>query len=58
MDSVKTTVDNEINTLRKTVDKALEIAPVQAMTDLIFGSINNVGNFIKKQAEITRERVK
>ena len=51
-------VDDEIATLQKSANELLEIAPVKSVLDLMVGTINNTANFIKKQAELTRERAR
>lgn len=58
IDSARLTIDNELNTLRKTVDTTLEIKPVQAAVELVVGTIDNIGSFIRKQADLTRERAR
>ncbi len=57
-DASRKLVDDEIATLRKAADELLDIAPVKAGLDLVVGSIDNVSKFIKKQADLTRERVR
>lgn len=58
VDAGRKLVDDEIATLRRAADELLEIAPVKATLDLVVGTIDNVANFIKKQAELTRERAR
>ncbi len=57
-DASRKLVDDEIATLQKVVDEVLDIAPVKATLDLVVGSIDNVSKFIKKQADLTRERIR
>lgn len=58
VDATRKLVDDQIATLRRAADELMEIAPVKATMDLLVGTIDNTANFIKKQAELTRERVK
>lgn len=58
VNAVTKLVDNEIATLRKSANELLGVAPVKSVVDLVVGTIDNTANFIKKQADITRERAR
>lgn len=58
VNAVTKLVDSEIATLRKSANELLGVAPVKSVVDLVVGTIDNTANFIKKQADITRERAR
>lgn len=58
VDATRKLVDDQIETLRRAADELMEIAPVKATLDLVVGTIDNTANFIKRQAELTRERAR
>lgn len=58
VDATRKLVDDQIETLRRAADELMEIKPVGATLDLLVGTIDNTANFIKKQAELTRERAR
>lgn len=58
VDATRKLVDDQIATLRRAADELLEIKPVGATLDLLVGTIDNTANFIKRQAELTRERAR
>jgi len=57
VDAGRKLVDDEIRTLQESANKLLDIAPVESVLDLVVGTIDNTANFIKKQIDLTRERV-
>lgn len=53
-DSVRNLVTGEISEAKGAFNKLLEIKPVQAINDLLTETVDNVGDFVDEQCEITR----
>ena len=56
--STKVLLKNERSTIRKSVDDLIGLRPVYAIVDLINGTGTNIADYIKEQADITRDWVK
>jgi len=57
VDATKTLARTEINIVKTGVTDLIALRPVKAVVDVVIGTLDNAGDFIKKQAEITREWV-
>lgn len=55
VDATRDTVKKEVGIVRTFVQDIASLKPVKAVVDLGVNTLDNVGDFIKKQAEITRE---
>lgn len=58
VDAGRKLIDDQIKTLRKSTDELLDVAPVKSVVGLVAGTIDNLASFVKKQAELTRARVR
>lgn len=58
VDATRDTVKKEVDIVRTFVKDIASLKPVKAVIDLGVDTLDNVGDFIKKQAEITREWAK
>jgi len=47
-------VKEEIETVKTFVNDLMSLKPVKAFVDLTVDTMDNIGDFIKRQAEITR----
>lgn len=48
------TLKREVDIVKNTIKKGVELKPVVAGVDLVTETIDNVGDFVKTQAKITR----
>lgn len=54
IESGKTLIRNEIDVGKGFVTDLTQLKPVEAVVDLFADTVDNTGEFVKKQAEITR----
>jgi hypothetical protein len=54
-DSTRTTVSKEVSVVRSTIRDLVGLKPVQAIVGLVTDTIDNIGDWLKDQAKITRE---
>jgi len=52
--SARETASRQVEVVRTAVRELLSLKPVAATVDLVVDTIDNVGDFLKKQAEIFR----
>jgi len=57
VDVTRSTMNREVDVVRSTVKDLVGIKPVQAVVELVADTIDNVGDWVKDQAKITREWV-
>ena len=57
VDATRDTLSKEVTTVKDAVKDVLGLRPVKGIVDLVANSIDNVGDFVKEQAEITRKWV-
>jgi len=55
--NVMSVVGAELRTGKQTLNDVVALRPVAAIVDLVVGTVDNAGSFIKTQAEITRRWV-
>ena len=53
-ESGKSTVSREVGIVKTFASDLLGLKPVKAVVDVTVDTLDNVGDFLKKQAEITR----
>ena len=58
VDATRDSAKKEVEIVKTFVDDVTTLKPVKAVIDLGIDTLGNVGDLIKKQAEITREWVK
>jgi len=56
-DSTRSAVSREVTVVRSTVKDLVSLKPVQAVVGLVTDTVDNVGDWLKEQARITREWV-
>jgi len=56
--NVMSVVGAEVQTGKNTLNDVVALRPAAAVVDLVVGTIDNVGNLVKTQAEITRRWVR
>jgi hypothetical protein len=54
-DSTRSAVSREVTVVRSTVKDLVSLKPVQAVVGLVTDTVDNVGDWLKEQARITRE---
>jgi hypothetical protein len=54
-DSTRSAVSREVTVVRSTVKDLVSLKPVQAIVGLVTDTVDNVGDWLKEQARITRE---
>jgi len=57
VDTTRDTLHKEVTTIKAAAKDFKELKPVQGIVNLIAGSIDNAGEGLRKQAEITRRWV-
>jgi len=55
VDTTRDTVKREVDLVRTTVKDLVGLKPVQAVVGLLTETVDNVGDWLKEQAKITRE---
>lgn len=55
VDATRETAKKEVDVVKTFVEDIISLRPVKAVIDLGIDTLDNVGDFIKKQAEITRK---
>jgi hypothetical protein len=54
LESGKALIRNEIGVGKGFISDVTQLRPVEAVVDLVADTVDNTGDFVKKQAEITR----
>jgi hypothetical protein len=55
VDSTRTIVSKEVGVVRSTIRDLVGLKPVQAIVGLVTDTVDNIGDWLKDQAKITRE---
>lgn len=55
--SVRSAVNAEVSTVKTAVRDLIQLKPVKAVVGLVTETVDNIGDLIKDQAEITRRWV-
>jgi hypothetical protein len=55
VDSTRTIASKEVGVVRSTIRDLVGLKPVQAIVGLVTDTVDNIGDWLKDQAKITRE---
>ena len=57
VDATRDVFSKEVTTVKDAAKDVLALKPVKGIVDLVANTIDNLGDFVKEQAEITRKWV-